>query len=227
MLTTIIVLAMATSVCAQSSGAKYPNMAPIDQYLMSQDAEVAMARSAAPDSISKEAEVLVLDRHGYRVAAKGSNGFACVVQRSWTTTLDDPEFWNPKMRAPVCLNAPAVRSFLPRIVKRTTLVLAGKTKEQLRAELSAALDAKTIPAIEMGSMSYMQSKQGYLNDHDGHWHPHIMVFVPLTDLASWGANLPGSQVFGGSDPVDRVTTIYVPVAKWSDGSADVHGEGSH
>jgi len=223
----IIVLAMEKQACAQSAGASYPKMSALDQYLMTQQAEVALARTAAPESVSKDAEVLVLDRHGYQTAVKGRNGFVCAVQRSWTAGLDDPDFWNPKLRAPTCFNALAARSFLPRVVKRTTLVLAGKTKEQLADEMKAAFERKEIPAIEQGAMAYMLSKQGYLNSRDGHWHPHVMIFIPQAEPAGWGANLPGSPIFGSTDQTDRVTTFYIPVAKWSDGSADSGDTMSH
>jgi hypothetical protein len=69
-------------------------------------------------------------------------------------------------------------------------------------------------------MCYMMSKQGYLTDRDGRWHPHLMFFLPLTDAKAWGANLPGSPIFGGEDPHDRATIFLVPVSKWSDGTAD-------
>jgi hypothetical protein len=222
-----VVLAVANQACAQSAAVPYPKMAAMDQYLMAPDAEVALARSAAPDSISKDADVLVLDRHGYQTAIKGHNGFVCLVQRSWTAPIDDPNFWNPKLRGPICLNPAAVRSFLPRVVKRTTLVLAGKTKEQLSDGMKAAFQAKEIPAIEPGSMGYMLSKQGYLGDQNGHWHPHIMIFLPPAEETEWGANLPGSPIFGSSDPTDRLSVFFIPVAKWSDGSADSGESGSH
>jgi len=35
-------------------------------------------------------------------------------------------------------------------------------------------------------MCYVLSKQGYLNDRDGHWHPHVMFYVPLTEPSSLG-----------------------------------------
>jgi hypothetical protein len=223
----IIVLAVAKQAQAQSAGVPYPKMAAIDQYLMMHDAEVALARSAAPESISKDAEVLVMDRDGYRTAIKGRNGFVCAVQRSWTARLDDPDFWNPKLRAPICFNASAARSYLPRVIQRTKVVLAGKTKEQLSGEMKAAFEANQIPAIEPGSMAYMLSKQGYLGDQAGHWHPHIMIYVPEGEPAGWGANLPGSPIFGASDHTDRVTVFFIPVSKWSDGSADSGHKGSH
>ena len=109
---------------AQDGRNPYPSMAPLDQYLMDRDAEIALARSAAPDSISRDAAVMVLGRHGYESAVQGKNGFVCIVERSWTSPIDDPGFWNPKGRAPLCLNAAAARSYLPRTIKKTELVLA-------------------------------------------------------------------------------------------------------
>jgi hypothetical protein len=222
-----VVLAVANQAGAQSAAAPYPKMAALDQYLMTRDAEVALARSAAPESISKDADVLVLDRQGYQTAIKGGNGFVCAVLRSWTAGIDDPNFWNPKLRGPICLNSAAVRCFLPRVVKRTNLVLAGKTKEQLSDEMKAAFEAKEIPAIEPGAMGYMLSKQGYLDDQAGHWHPHVMIYVPPAEATEWGANLTGSPVLGSSDATDRLSVFFIPVGKWSDGSADSGDSGSH
>ena len=68
---------------AQAEKASYPTMAPLDQYMIPDRAsEIALARSAAPKSISGAAEVLVLGRDGYTTAVKGTNGFVCMAQRS-------------------------------------------------------------------------------------------------------------------------------------------------
>jgi len=206
---------------AQKAETPYPRMAPLDQYLMtSRDAEIALAKSAAPKAISDDAEVMVLDRQGYKTAVKGANGFVCMVQRSWAAGIDDPEFWNPKLRSPICLNAPAARTFLPLIIAKTKLALAEKSRAQISDAIGAALDKKELPALEPGAMSYMMSKDGYVGDQVGHWHPHLMFFVPLTDVKSWGASLPGSPIFGGEDAPERLTIFMVPVGRWSDGTPD-------
>jgi hypothetical protein len=212
-------LAAASMAQAQDIKTPYPNMAPIEQYLMDRDAEVAMARSAAPDSISKDAEVMVLGRHGYETAVKGTNGFVCMVERSWTAGIDFPEFWNPKLRGPICFNPPAVRSYLPLTIRKTDLVLVGRSKAQMFEEIKAGLDKKELPTPEYGAMCYMMSKQGYLNDRAGHWHPHLMFFVPLMEAAVWGADLPGSPLLATPVPEDRLTIFMLPLAKWSDGTA--------
>lgn len=217
-----VVLFSASGV-ALGQGAKtpYPAMAPIEQYRVASLAdEVALARSAANAAVSHNAEVMVLGSHGYETAAKGTNGFVCLVERSWATNFDDPQFWNPKMRAPHCFNAAAARSVMPAYLKRTELVLSGLPKDQVEARMKEAVATKVIGAPEQGAMCYMMSKQGYLNDSVGHWHPHVMFFLPTTDAASWGANLDGSQVFAAQERPEPVTIFMVPVMTWSDGTMD-------
>ncbi|MGB7731349.1 MAG: hypothetical protein WBL50_25230 [Candidatus Acidiferrum sp.] len=206
---------------AQDAKTPYPSMAPLDQYLMERNAEIALARSAAPESISRDAEVMVLGRHGYEIADKGKNGFVCVVERSWTAGIDDPDFWNPKLRGAICFNAAAARTYLPITIKKTELILAGGgSKAQMFEGLKTAFDKKELPPLESGAMCYMLSKQSYLGDKGGHWHPHLMFFVPIKDSATWGANLPGSPILKSDAPEDRLTVFLVPVAKWSDGTPD-------
>ncbi len=209
---------------AQNAATRYPKMAPIDQYLMERNAEIAMARSAAPKSISDDAEVQVLGRQGYETAVKGKNGFVCMVERSWTAEIDNPDFWNPKLRGPICFNPQAARSYMPITIEKTKLILAGRSKAEMFAATEAALDKKKLPALEPGAMCYMLSKQGYLNDAVGRWHPHLMFFVPTTDAMAWGANLPGSPVLATVVPQDRLTIFMVPVGAWSDGTADPQKE---
>src|SRR5215469_6539215 len=108
----LVMLITACQMQAQDAKALYPNMAPLDQYLMERNAEIGLARSAAPESISVDAEIMVLGKHGYETAVPGKKGFVCLVERSWTAPIDDPGFWNPKGRAPICLNAAAARTYL-------------------------------------------------------------------------------------------------------------------
>ena len=216
----MVVLSSSWQARAADTKTPYPSMAPLDQYLMERSAEIELARSAAPESISKDAGVMVLGRRGYETAVKGTNGFVCIVERGWTAGVDDPDFWNPKLRGPLCLNAEAVRSYLPLTIKKTEWVLAGQSKDQMFDSLKAAFDKKELPTPEIGSMCYMLSKQGYLADANGHWHPHLMFFLPLSNPEGWGASLPGSPIIGFKIPEDRLTLYLVPVEKWSDGTVD-------
>jgi hypothetical protein len=217
----LVVLSTAWQAVAQNANTAYPNMAPVDQYLMEdRSSEIALARSAAPESISRDAQVMVLGRHGYETAVQGKNGFVCLVERSWTAPIDDPGFWNPKGRAPICFNAAAVHSYLPRTIKKTELILAGRTKAEVMEAIVAGIDKKELPPMESGAMCYMLSKQGYLSDRDGHWHPHLMFFVSQADPAAWGAGLPGSPIIAFNDTWEHLTVFLIPVRQWSDGTTD-------
>ena len=215
----VVLLGTIRQARAQSETAPYPAMAPLNQYLMpDENSEIALARSAAPQSISDGAEVMVLGPKGYTTAVKGTNGFLCIVERSWGAPTDEPDFWNPKVRAPHCFNPAAAKTFLPIFLMKTKLVLAGKSKAEIVEATASALDKKELPALEPGAMCYMTSKQQYLNDRGKSWHPHLMVFVSGDAAKSWGANLPDSPVLAANDPEERATIFLVLVDNWSDGT---------
>jgi hypothetical protein len=215
-----IVSANAANAAAQGAKDIYPAMAPLDQYLISDEkSEIALARSAAPASISDGAEVMVLRRDGYQTAVNGTNGFVCLVERSWGQGTDEAEFWNPKMRAPHCFNAQAAKTFAPIYLLKTKLVLAGKSKPEIAKAIATALDQKEIPALEPGAMAYMMSKQQYLNDQGKAWHSHTMFFSPGDMTKSWAADDPNSPVMMVNDPQERVTILLVLADKWSDGTS--------
>jgi hypothetical protein len=202
----------------------YPVMAPIEQYRApSASAEIALARSAAPTSISGDAGVLTLGVHGYEAAAKGKNGFICLVWRSWAAGFDDAEFWNPKLRAPICLNPAAARTVLPAYLEKTEWAIAGASKSEMIDRIKAELAANRLATPVPGAMAFMMSKQGYLGDLVGHWHPHLMFFLARTDGADWGADLHGSPVFAAQGEPEPTTTFIVPVPAWSDGTPAVLG----
>jgi len=204
---------------AKAEKVPYQDMASLGEYLMpDKDSEIALARSAAPASVSDGAEVMVLGPKGYTTAVKGTNGFLCIVERSWGAATDEPEFWNPKVRAPICFNPPAARTFVPIFLMKTKLVVAGKSKTEIVETTASALDKKELPALEPGAMCYMLSKQQYLSDQGMSWHPHLMFFVAGDAVKIWGGNLPGSPVIAANDPEERVTIFLVWVGKWSDGT---------
>jgi hypothetical protein len=201
--------------------ASYSAMAPVEQYRIADaQEEIALARSAAPPSISADAEVLVLGRHGYETAVKGRNGFVCFVERSWAAGFDDAEFWNPKLRSPNCFNPPAVRSVLPQYLERTEWVLAGIGKPQLIERTRAAVASHHFTAPQAGALSFMLSKRGYVSDDAaGPWLPHVMFFVPHGQAGAWGAGLEASPVLGADGGLIEPTVLFVPVRDWSDGSS--------
>jgi hypothetical protein len=214
------VLAAAGKAHGQDSKNPYPSMAPLDQYLMDREAEIALARSAAPDSISRDAKVLVLAPHGYETAVEGKDGFVCIVDRSWMLPFDKPDFWNPKVRLPTCMNAPAARFHLALTFKTVELALAGLSATQMADRLKAAYDSKELSLPEHGSMCYMMSKQQYFGDKIGNGDDsHLMFWFPEGEHMDWGADADDSPVGVHQYSPQPITEFAISVSKWSDGTA--------
>jgi hypothetical protein len=202
---------------AQSNQTPYTKMAPLEQYLMDRDAEIALARTAAPESVSRDATVLVLGPHGYETAVEGKNGFVCLVERSWMGPLKSINF-NPKTRAPICFNPQAVRFIVPIDYKRTEQVLAGRSKEQIIEWTKAAYDKKELPDFEPGAMSYMMSKTACLTPTCGNL-AHVMFYTPVINGAAWGADVPHSPILSFSQGPPEPFNVYLfPTGRWSDGT---------
>ena len=223
-------LALAIIPCAvcgaqtHEAKSKYPQMASVEQYLMpNRVEEIALARTAAPESISRDAEVLVLGRHGYETAVKGTNGFGCLVDRAWDAGFESAEFWNPKIRGPICFNPAAVRSILPLVLERAKLALDGLTVTQIMDSTTAATARRSNPVLQPGAICYMMSKEAYLTDDGDHNLSHLMLYTPSIDGAALGADAKGSPVIMGQHSIPGapapVTEFYVAVPTWSDGTA--------
>jgi hypothetical protein len=216
----VAVLGGAWPIQAQDTKSPYPTMAPIEQYRMDRDAEIALARTAAPASISRDAEILVLGQKNFETAVKGKNGFLCVVGRAFAGPLNNPEFWNPKNRSPICWNPPAARSLWPYAVKEAGMALAGASKAQIIEAIKTAVAKKELGVPETGSMAYMMSKEAYLTDRGGHNLAHVMFELPRNGVLQDDPNY-----FVSWDPAP-VIEFNVPVGQWSDGT-DITVSNSH
>jgi hypothetical protein len=216
--------------CADDAKPAFPVMAPIEQYLETNaSAEIELARTAAPTSISGDASVLVLSNHGYETAVKGRNGFACLVWRSWAGPggFDDPDFWSPKFRVPICYNPAGVRTLLSPYVERTKWALAGASKAEMKDRTRAALASHQITMPEPGAMAFMLSREGINADGQPMRHPHVMIYFARTESADWGANLHGSPIIAEQADPEPITTFDVYVPSWSDGTPPTLEPHSH
>jgi hypothetical protein len=221
-------------VCGASSAAAqtdtYPRMAALGQYQMEESAEIQLARSAAPNSISGDATILVLRRQGYETAVQGKNGFVCMVARSWLAAFDWPEFWNPKVRAADCMNPQSARSMVPIVLLRSKMVMAGRSKAEMLLAVKAAFENKQVPKLESGAMDYMMSKTAYLTDEGEHNGPHLMFLTAGMDAKDWGSGAAGSPLisapywfFSAKEPsqmkgLPPILVFLIGVANWSDGT---------
>ncbi len=220
----VLVTFLAWQGTAQNVTTAYPSMASLPRYLMLRDAEISLARSAAPKSISGDAEILILTKSGFQTAVGGTNGFVCMVARSWSADFSDPDFWDPRLRAPICYNALAAKSQVPVTTKRTQVALAGGSKAQILKAVKAGVESGELPIAESGSMAYMISRGTYLSNRVGRWRPHLMFFTSETDPKSWGAGLPGSPILVFKHPEEHLTVFIIPLGRWSDGTTSVSEE---
>jgi len=217
-------VAISTFVAASALGAqKAPDLTP---YLIAdRAAEVALARTAAPSDISEKATVLVLTPKGYTEASRGTNGFTCIVMRSFAAAPDDPAFWNPHVSAPHCFNEPAARTVLPAVLAQIDWALAGATPTELDARIKKAYADKRFTMPADGAMAYMLSPKQHLSDADPHWMPHLMFYfdrsLKATTFGAGGMTAPIIDASAGQ-PNFPMQVIYIPIRTWSDGTPAVH-----
>jgi hypothetical protein len=212
---TVIALLMARPLDAQQ---KNPDLAPF--MIADPVAEVALARTAAPRNITDSATVLVLKRTGFVEAHHGSNGFTCAVLRGFDGGTTDPNFWNSKIRSPVCLNPAASRTVLPGLMKRAEWIMAGVDTTQINARTKQAYAAHEFALPAAGAMAYMLSHQQNLGGDDPHWMPHLMFYYDRSMPASaWGAGDGKSPIIDATGAAPSpIMVLLIPVPQWSDGT---------
>jgi hypothetical protein len=180
---------------------QYP---PLREYLMPREAEMALARSAAPASITSRATIKVLATSGYLVAREGDNGFVCLVMRAWSAPTYTPAqfrdlVYDPTVRAPICFNPEASRTALPYYELRSKLAIEGKSPDQIAEGVQAAYAKGVLPKRDVVGFAYMWSADQHLGPGIGHWHPHMMVFSPYYENSMVGGNEFGSPLPQVSD----------------------------
>jgi hypothetical protein len=199
---------------AKAQTPKYPTL---DEYLMPRDAEVALARSAAPASVSDRATVKVLAKAGYEVARPGDNGAVCMVMRGFSAPTYTPEqfrslVYDATVRAPICFTAPAARTAMPYYELRTRLAMEGKTPDQIAAAVETAYVRGKLPRRDEVTFAYMWSADQNLGPGISHWHPHMMVFAPYYENVMVGGNEFGGPLPQVSDDAGTpFTVVLIPV----------------
>jgi hypothetical protein len=211
-------LAMPAMIAAGSAVAQtskhYP---PISQYLMDRNAEIALAKSAAPENVSDRATIKVLTTSGYEVAQQGDNGNVCLVMRGFSAPTYTPAqfrdlVYDPTVHAPICFTAPAARAAMPYYELRTKLAIEGKTPDQIAEALQAAYVRGAVPRREAATFAYMWSAHQHLGPGIDAWHPHVMIFLPYYENAMVGNNPFGSPFPQVSDDAGTpFTVVVIPV----------------
>ena len=209
----ILGIALMAGLCAGNIRAQSPKYPPLSEYMMEPEAEIALAKSAAPDGVSGRATIKVLTAAGYKVLVQGDNGFVCMVMRGWGAPTYTPAanrnlVYDPKTRAPICFNPVASRTVLPYQELRTRLAMEGKGPDQIAEEIEAAYAKGELPKIEAVGFAYMFSADQMLGPA-GAWHPHMMVYTPYYTNAMLGNNAGDSGLPSISD--DEGTPFAVTV----------------
>lgn len=209
----VSLLASLDAVAVWAQGPKYP---PLSEYMMAPEAEVALARSAAPEKVSVRATVKVLTISGYKVAAQGDNGFVCTAVRGWaaamsTTASERDLVYYAKLRAPICFDPVASRTVLPLQELLARLGMEGKGPDQIAKDVQAAYAKGELPRMEAVAFAYMFSADQDLGPGIGAWHPHMMVYTPYYENSMLGGNEvdSGLPVVGDGGTPFAVTVIPV------------------
>jgi len=199
---------------AQAQTSKYP---PIDQYLMPQADEIALARTAAPANISDQATIKVFTKTGFEVAQQGDKGSVCMVMRGFSAPTYTPAqfrdlVYDATVRAPICFIAPAVQEVLPYYELRTKLALQGKNPDQIAEAIAVAYAKGELPKRDQVTFAYMWSAKQSLGPGIGHWHPHVMLFAPYYNNSMVGGSPFGSPFPQGSDDAGTpFSVVVIPV----------------
>jgi len=187
------------------------------EYMMPRDAEIALAKSAAPANISDHATIKVLTASGYEVVHQGNNGFVCMVMRGWAAPTYTPTqfrnlVYDATVRAPICFDPAASRTVMPYYELRSKLGMDGKTPDQIAESVQAAYVTGKLPKRESISFAYMWSADQSLGPGIGAWHPHMMIFAPYYENSMLGGNEFGHALPQVSDDAGTpFTVVVVPV----------------
>ncbi|NVE93530.1 hypothetical protein [Altererythrobacter lutimaris] len=200
-------------------------------YLMDESEEIALSRSAAPASISAEANVLVLQADGsFRAAVQGTNGWTCFTGRSWSGPAqfeDGKRAWTANafdttIRAPQCFNKAATGSMLKMHRIATKHFMNGATTDEVDLAIGYALTTGEIEQPQVGAMSYMYSPDQVLTPDGGRFHPHVMIYQPHVTQEDFGRGSPMEGVPMVTEGGSVFATTVILSSHWSDGTP-AHG----
>jgi hypothetical protein len=213
----VVLISLIVSLGATAAWAQTATYPPIEAYLMPRDAEIALAKSAAPGHVSDRATIKVLSKSGYETARDGDNGVVCMVMRGFVAPTYTPAqfrdlVYDPTVHAPICFTPPAVRTAMPYYELRTKLAMEGKSPDQIAERLQAAYIKGELPRRDAVTFAYMWSAHQHLGPGIGAWHPHMMVFAPYYENSMVGGAQFGSPLPSVSDDAGTpFTVIVIPV----------------
>lgn len=209
-----VLAAAIASTAAAETPKQFP---PLSAYMMTPEAEIALARSAGPETVSAHATVKILTGTGFKVAAQGDNGFTCLVLRGWSAPSFSPApmrdiVYDAALRAPICYDPIASRTVLPLQELRTDLAMHGNDPDAIARGVATAYASGKLPKMESVAFAYMWSAHQFLGQGIGAWHPHMMVYAPFYENAMLGNNpLMGGLPVVVDDAGTPFAVVVIPV----------------
>lgn len=164
-------LLVAGSLCLFAGGEAIAQSRHGNRAVMARDAEIALARSAAPEQISSTARIWVWNGSAYQVADSGRSKVNCYVARHWVPSVE-----------PHCLDEEASATILPILMRKIELYAQGKTDAEVERDIASRISAGTLKLPSRPAITYMMSAAQDLVSGEGAavgaWQPHLMIYYP-------------------------------------------------
>jgi hypothetical protein len=146
--------------------------------------ERELAVSAAPEHLRAGVTVYVYGAKGFTKAQTGTNGFTCLVNR-------DGFFYGSPAFKPTCWDAEGATSYVPVMLRVAELLAAGKSIEEIRAEIDAGFKAGRFHRPRRTGIAYMLAGDVNLESSTGKivsqaFPAHYMIYAPGVTSADLG-----------------------------------------
>lgn len=147
--------------------------------VLTESEEIALARSAAPASVTTDAAILVLRDNKYKTVHAGTNGVTCMVSRSQPLALE-----------PICYDPEASRTILQMELRLVEMRLAGVAAEEIERRIDEAIGSGDLALPQRPALAYMLSAGQILyadaGTKVGSFRPHLHMYMPYATAEQFG-----------------------------------------
>jgi hypothetical protein len=144
--------------------------------------QIELALSAAPKEVSSKASVYILGPKGYEKVREGTNGFTCLVERSFKGTTQTSS-------APACFDAEGSRTLMLTYLRKEELRSEGKSEQEIKDDIQKGYEDGRFKVAGIGFL-YMMSDENYVYDdqsqQSGFVPPHLMFYAPYKTAKDLG-----------------------------------------
>ena len=188
---------------------------PVKPVPLADTAELALAISAAPSELSRNATVYTVRDGKVTTIRQGTNGSACMVARDF----------HAGSLYPICFNPEGTRTVMKRELMQLRLRTLGVAEDSIDRAVDAAYARGELEAPREMALAYMMSPRQVLFSNSGAtgrrvgpWHPHLMFYVPGATPAKFGLAEGADEPLQFSSPGTPRAEVVVKVQRWADGT---------